>query len=157
VEITGETDKTVWLDNDRQERKITDYQVYHDTWEAAQAYLVDRLGKTVDIYRRQLISATDELRRLKALQPDPWELQRAEIDNWLAQDCPEAWVGSFADNRIKSIAEIYVRACLAEIDRLNGPDPRLCWIARGNRGIKFACDSPERLEGEPPAEDELPW
>ena len=55
VEIERETESSVWIDG-RVNRKITEYCVYHDTWEKAHSHLLfhakRKLNNANDAYQR---------------------------------------------------------------------------------------------------------
>ena len=54
VEISRETDRSVWLPGGRIERKMCDYHLYHDTWQDANDYLLRIADEQVDIAQNKL-------------------------------------------------------------------------------------------------------
>jgi len=69
VDVVRETDKTVWRHSGLKERKIADYQVYHDTWRAAKDFLLARATQKKEDARMKLIDAEDTLHEIVIMEP----------------------------------------------------------------------------------------
>lgn len=73
VECSRETDKTLWICShraataERQVRKRTDYEQYHDTWEAAQAFVVSALTRKISSLQSELDKYHQQLQIVQAL------------------------------------------------------------------------------------------
>ncbi len=68
VEVVRETDNFIILSwqygikKERREAKHSEYHLYHDTWEAAHAYLLHRAEERVDQSKNELERWINELR-----------------------------------------------------------------------------------------------
>lgn len=76
VECEKETAKCVWVRREHlfggsssldKWSKVTDWHIYHDTWEGAKEYLLKRTLALVESLRYQLKNAERDLKKLKAL------------------------------------------------------------------------------------------
>lgn len=76
VKIVRESEKSVWYENILgsgcvrldQERKVSDYHQYHDTWQDAKDYLLGRARQKVESARARLVDAEDTLSKIEALR-----------------------------------------------------------------------------------------
>lgn len=70
VEVEKETDKSIWIDGNR-ESKNSDHAQYHDTWDDAKAFLLKKAEKKLNKARRFLELAQGEYGIIKGLKkPD---------------------------------------------------------------------------------------
>ena len=67
IEIDKETDKSVWI-NGRREAKRSEYRVYHDTWDDAKTFLLNRAESQVNSARYALNQAKGLLGNVKGLK-----------------------------------------------------------------------------------------
>jgi len=75
VEIIKETEKTVtiavsrWGGESRPERykKVTSYDVYHDTWELARKYLIKKVNAERDSAKRSLDMAQERVEAIELI------------------------------------------------------------------------------------------
>lgn len=72
IEITRETDKTVWFVNDNgnnvREAKSSDWRNWFDTFKDAKEFLINRKQSDIDDLRRRLEGKKSELGNLKGLK-----------------------------------------------------------------------------------------
>lgn len=67
IEVESETEKSVWIKG-RRRSKESGYERFHDTWEKAHAFLLDRETKNVEAIRRQLDYANGKLGNVKGMK-----------------------------------------------------------------------------------------
>ncbi len=75
MEVERETDKQVVLPAkngypSRRENKVSDWRNWHDTWEAAHAFLVANAQRDIDSLRKQLERANGKLGQIKGMTPN---------------------------------------------------------------------------------------
>lgn len=75
LEVERETDKQVVLparDGCRscRENKVSDWSRWHDTWEAAHAFLIAEATREVESLRMRLEKAKGKLGQIKGMTPD---------------------------------------------------------------------------------------
>lgn len=68
VECERETDKFVWPLNGRRTAKITDWDMYHDTWEEAHEFLLIRANRAIDVAKKNIELASEHVVHLKSLK-----------------------------------------------------------------------------------------
>ena len=78
VEIVRETSACVFLKlkkssynpngGERRELKMSEYYQYHDTWEDARQWMLDRAIENVDRYKQSLEAATKILQQIEAMK-----------------------------------------------------------------------------------------
>jgi hypothetical protein len=74
IEVLRETEQSVFLPStltcgERRESKIGSYWSYHDSWEAALAYLISEAEKKVRTSQLRLNAAKGALNQLKGMKP----------------------------------------------------------------------------------------
>lgn len=72
IEVFRETDKQVVIlvgKTERRENKFSDWSSWHDTWEAAHAFLIAKAEEKVDSLRLQLEQAKVTLGQIKGMKP----------------------------------------------------------------------------------------
>ena len=67
VEVDRETESSVWVNGNRLQ-KSTEYHTYHDTWDAAHSYLLERAKNKVEYARRQLEEHKSRLGNIKGMK-----------------------------------------------------------------------------------------
>ena len=76
VEIIKETKKSVWVEgfsfNDspgepERRNKVTDFEVYHDSWGDARKYLVSKVRQEIESTERNLASRKSMLEKIELL------------------------------------------------------------------------------------------
>lgn len=71
VEITRETDLTIWVSgSNRGTRKRSSYLNYWDTWEDAKAYLIGRQQSEIDYHDARKRNAIAKLAEIKKMKPN---------------------------------------------------------------------------------------
>lgn len=70
VEVERATEQCVWI-NGRRNAKISDYDNYFETWEEAQAWLIEHCESAVVHARNQLATANGLLGNAKGLKRPP--------------------------------------------------------------------------------------
>jgi putative IMPACT (imprinted ancient) family translation regulator len=77
VEVVKETEKTVWVRHEwnghksvEQVRKESNYHQFHDTWQEAKDYLIEKAAQKVDACRERLEAAIEDLRKMKELREE---------------------------------------------------------------------------------------
>lgn len=75
LEVERETDKQVVLPardglRSRRENKVSDWLTWHDTWEAAHAFLVANAEREVETLRMRLEQAKGKLGQIKGMTPN---------------------------------------------------------------------------------------
>lgn len=68
VEVEKETETSVWIRGQRN-NKVTQYTVYHDTWEAAKAYLIGVTTKRLGDARGALTTAEANYAKVSQINP----------------------------------------------------------------------------------------
>jgi hypothetical protein len=76
VEVERETEQCVWVKRDGGSRgevidrraKVTDFEVYHDSWEAAHSFLLEQADKKVKAARRSLEMANSLFGNVKGMK-----------------------------------------------------------------------------------------
>lgn len=74
VEVLRETAQCVYLPTTRSKRteqreaKVSDFHIYHDSWEVAHAHLLERSEAAVTRLQRSLEVAIDALSRVNAMR-----------------------------------------------------------------------------------------
>ena len=74
VEVTKETDKSVWL-GVRREAKVSEYQCYFDTWDQAKAHVVSKAEAKLKAAKSRFDSARSHLERVKSMKKPQEEKQ----------------------------------------------------------------------------------
>ena len=73
VEVMRETDKQVFhaspRGQDRRENKVSDWRNWHDTWEAAHAFLIAEAQRDIEELRIRLEGANGRLGQIKGMNP----------------------------------------------------------------------------------------
>lgn len=69
VEIDKETDKSVWI-NGRRTSKISNYESYHNTFQEAKDYIIERQTKRYHRAKENLNSEYLTLQQIKKLTED---------------------------------------------------------------------------------------
>lgn len=67
IEVDQETEKSVWIKG-RRRSKEGGYVRFHDSWDDAHAFLLDREQKNVEAIRRQLDCANGKLGNVKGMK-----------------------------------------------------------------------------------------
>lgn len=70
VEITRETDKSVWLkvpSGERKAKKLSRYEVYHDTFQAAKESLIKSIKNKISQAEMKIKYRLEELKEAEAL------------------------------------------------------------------------------------------
>jgi len=70
VELSRETEKTVFHKSGRREAKVSDYCIYHDTWTEAHTHLVKQRTRALDIAKLKMASAEKDLCQVLALKEE---------------------------------------------------------------------------------------
>lgn len=70
IEVAGETNALVITQQGRRGRKRGEWSNWHNTWEDAHAFLIDRAEKKVTEAKGRLAVVEDELARIKAMVKD---------------------------------------------------------------------------------------
>lgn len=68
IECERETKSSVFINGQRQ-AKTSSYESFHDSWEAAHAFLFDKQRLLVERLRRQLEVANGKLGNIKGMKP----------------------------------------------------------------------------------------
>ena len=67
VEVLRETESSVWVKG-RRLQKVTEWNVYHDTWDEAHSYLLEKAKGKVEYARRQLEEHKSYLGNVKGMK-----------------------------------------------------------------------------------------
>lgn len=67
IEIERETESSVWIDG-RRRSKLSTWDIYHDTWEAARDHLMTTATHKVRNYQSRLDSVKAELSKFSKLK-----------------------------------------------------------------------------------------
>ena len=67
VEVERETESSVWVNGSRLQ-KVTGYHIYHDTWDVAHTYLLEKAKQKVEYARRQLEEHKSYLGNVKGMK-----------------------------------------------------------------------------------------
>lgn len=67
VEVDKETDTSVWIGG-RRAYKVSNYEVYHDTWRNAHAYLLSNANVHAKVAQRNLEVANSNLGNVKGMK-----------------------------------------------------------------------------------------
>lgn len=70
IEVAGETTTQIITQQGRRERKRASWTNWHDTWEAAHAFLVGNAEKVVARLQKELENAQQKLEQIKAMKKD---------------------------------------------------------------------------------------
>ena len=75
IEIARETEHSIWIKGERwggsyecRCKKATKWDIYHNTWRAAYACLLDRLTRNVESAKDQLEECEQDLREIQVLK-----------------------------------------------------------------------------------------
>ena len=69
VEIIRESDQSVWLKkNNRAERKITDYTIYHESFESAKTHLISKRNELIHYHESAIEKAKEEIKKINLLE-----------------------------------------------------------------------------------------
>ena len=80
IEILRETESSVFIatthsrKKEQREAKVSSYHQYHDTWEAAHKYLLEKASVRVASASRRLDYETATLKTIKAMRPEGGEM-----------------------------------------------------------------------------------
>ena len=69
VEVERETEHSVWI-NGRVNRKISDFCVYHDTWETAHNYILKHAQRRLDNKRNEYQRAKNVLLSIETMSKE---------------------------------------------------------------------------------------
>lgn len=67
VEVERETKTSVWINGNRR-NKITEWDIFHDSWDAAHAHLMKRAQELANKARRELETANGALGNVKGMK-----------------------------------------------------------------------------------------
>jgi hypothetical protein len=66
IEVERATTASVWI-NGRRNAKVTDYDMYHDTWDEAQSYLFRKCNEKIENAKRKILELEKARQKVLAL------------------------------------------------------------------------------------------